>query len=389
MFRLSRLMKRAKKMGAGRAGSSAGHVPCAPVVIWNLTKTCNLSCLHCYSSSSAGKFGGELSHDEALRVVNDLEQAGVKLLILSGGEPLMRQDVASIASRAKDLGMSVSLSTNGTLINNSAIGPIIDAGFDYVGVSLDGSRETHDRFRGVTGAYDKAVKGVSLLKKESVKTGVRFTMTKFNVNDLPDIFALAEKFEIDKLYLSHLVYSGRGDQNRSNDISHAQTRRLMEYVFEKAESYVEKGFPAEIVTGNNDADGAFLILWLLDRYPETAGKVLVGLEKTGGNSAGVGIANIDSRGDVHPDPLIQYINLGNVKRTPFGAIWNDSGNEILKALRSRPRKINGRCGGCRWIKVCGGNNRERAWRMTGDFWASDPACYLTDEEIRVETACAI
>ena len=396
MFRLSNLIKYAyAKNSTGNQSHiiKPDNTQCAhgtgPVVIWNLTKACNLSCMHCYASSFAGKFEGEIAGDDALRVVGNLHDAGVKFLILSGGEPLLRQDLSSIAEYAKQLGMHVSLSTNGTLINNSMIDNIVSAGFDYVGVSLDGARDTHDKFRGMKGAYDKSVKGVSILKNEGIKTGVRFTLTQFNIDDLKHIISLVEENEVEKLYLSHLVYSGRGNNNKSEDISHIRTRQMMEYVFGKAESYIDTNTPIEIVTGNNEADGAFLTMWLMEKNPSAAIKLLDRLERSGGNSAGIGIANIDSQGDVHPDPLIQYVNLGNVKERPFADIWNSTDNDILNDLRQRPRKIKGRCGSCRWMKACGGANRERAWRMTGDFWASDPACYLTDVETRVETACAV
>ncbi len=390
MFRLTSLLKYAYANDRTAKGRHPkGPTADSPVVIWNLTKACNLSCMHCYSSSFAGQFDGELAGEEALGVVKNLSDAGVNYLILSGGEPLLRHDLPTIASYAKQLGMYVSLSTNGTLINSSMAGHIVDAGFDYVGVSLDGARETHDKFRGMSGSYDKSVRGIEILKKEGIKTGIRFTLTQFNIDDLKHIFSLVERTEVEKLYLSHLVYSGRGNKNKSKDISHARTRLMMDYVFEKADSYVKGNVPIEIVTGNNEADGAYLTLWLMNRNPAAAFKLLGRLERSGGNSAGIGVANIDSQGDVHPDPLIQYVNLGNVRNIPFDEIWNSDDNDMLNDLRRRPRQIKGRCGSCRWIKACGGSNRERAWRMTGDFWASDPACYLTDEEIAVETACAV
>ncbi len=386
MFRLSRLLRQVDKRTAGRTSNTPMKQLAAPVVIWNLTKACNLSCLHCYSSSYAGKFEGELSHDDAIRVVDDLKAANVKHLILSGGEPLLRPDLPDIARHAAQSGMSVTLSTNGVLINESSAKTIVEAGFDYIGISIDGSRKIHDLFRGATGAFDKSVRAIKLLRDSGVKTGIRFTVTDFNFDTVPDVISLAEELKVDKLYLSHLVYSGRGDENRGKDVTHEQTRRLMENVFTKAQEYVTNSADMEIVTGNNDTDRAFLLLWLQEKDPAKADWLHERMKITGGNSAGIGVANIDSQGVVHPDPLIQYVDLGNVKDAPFGDIWNSTKNEFLNELRKRPRTIKGRCGECRFLNVCGGNNRERALRIAGDFWASDPACYLTDKEIGIEIA---
>jgi len=387
MFRLSGLLRNASRNGAGIAAKR--ELSASPIVIWNLTKACNLACVHCYASANSGKLPQELSTEQALLVLDGLKAAGVSIVVLSGGEPMLRRDLELLARRASDLGISVTLSTNGTMLNETGADQVQASGFDYIGVSLDGARETHDRFRGLPGAYDKSIEGLLRLKERGLKVGVRFTLTKINIGDLHHIFDLVERYEIEKLYLSHLVYSGRGDINKSEDISPANMRSVMRSVFEKAEEYRQSGSPTQIVTGNNDADGVFLLLWMLERNAGGVRKLLSSLERAGGNSAGIGVANIDAQGCVHPDPLIQSVTLGNVKEKAFGEIWNNSNDPVLQALRARPRKINGRCGGCVWIKVCGGNNRARAHRMTGDFWGSDPACYLTEDEISVEMACAV
>ncbi|MGK7345647.1 MAG: radical SAM protein [Candidatus Nitrospinota bacterium M3_3B_026] len=389
MFRLSHYYNIAEGR-AGRGGKSHG-ARCGgkPIVIWNLTRTCNLSCVHCYASSKARGYSRELSTEQAVSVMDGLYAAGVRTVILSGGEPMIRGDILNLAASAKEKGFMTSISTNGTLIGEKEADRIAAAGLDYVGVSLDGIGETHDRVRGVEGSFEQAVAGLFRLAERGVKCGVRFTLTRMNMNDLPAIFEFAEKNGIGKIYLSHLVYSGRGGVNRGEDVTPAETREAMDYVFSKAREYTRRGRGPQIVTGNNDADAAYLLLRLMEGSPEGAERLLPVMERFGGANAGVGVANIDPTGEVHPDPLMSSVNLGNVTEKSFGEIWHDSENPVLKRLRARPRVFNGRCGRCAWLKVCGGSCRVRALRMTGDMWGHDPACYLTDEETQVELAQAV
>lgn len=390
MFRLSHYLKIAHgKTGRAGAVSASGRGVRAPVVIWNLTRTCNLECIHCYSSSSTRGFKRELTTSQAFEAIDGMKEAGVRSIILSGGEPMLRHDLELLARRVKGLGIMLSLSTNGTLIDEDAANLIEDIGFDYVGVSLDGIGEVHDRVRGASGAFDRAVTGLMRLKNRGVKAGTRFTLTKMNYSDLPAIFDFVERNEIEKLYFSHLVYSGRGSANHAEDLYTEDARSAMDFIFDKAEQYLENGVKTQIVTGNNDADAVYLLMRLKQKFPEGAARLQPALIRFGGNSAGMGVANIDPVGEVHPDPLMSSVNLGNVTRQTFGEIWWQNDNPTLARLRMRPRTLNGRCGECAWLKICGGNTRVRAQRLTGDLWGSDPACYLTDEEIQVKMAHAI
>jgi len=345
--------------------------------------------VHCYASSKARDYRNELSSGQALHTIDDLHDAEVRTLIFSGGEPMLRYDLMALAEYAKKRGFITSLSTNGTLIGDSEADRIKRAGFSYVGVSLDGVGETHDRVRGQRGSFDRALSGLLRLKARGARVGMRFTLTKMNIADLPEIFRLAEDYHIDKIYLSHLVYSGRGSANKAEDITPEETRKAMDFVFGKAREYTEAGSGPQIVTGNNDSDAVYLLMRLMEENPEGAARLRPALERFGGASAGVGVANIDPGGMVHPDPLMSSVNLGKVTERPFGEIWGNTDHPVLNKLRQRPRKFNGRCGECAWLKVCGGNCRVRAQRMTGDLWGADPACYLTDEEIQIEMAHAI
>ncbi len=388
MFRLSQFMR---MLAAPPTASEPGAAPKrpavqpspGPVVIWNLVRRCNLSCLHCYSFSADHDFPGELTTDEVFRVLDDLKAAGVSVLILSGGEPLMRPDLADIARRAKELGFYVGLSSNGTLIDESRIGAIAATGYDYVGVSLDGLAPTHDRFRRRTGAFGEALRGIRLCRDAGLRVGLRLTLTEQTAADLPALLTLMDEERIDKFYLSHLNYAGRGDTHRRMDAMKETTRVAMNQLFDTALEDAQAGRKREIVTGNNDADGAFLLMWARDRFPERAEALEQRLARWGGNASGVGIANIDTQGDVHPDTMWGHHTLGNIRARSFGHIWNDRSDPIMDGLKQRPRPVGGRCATCRFLAICNGNTRVRAEKLTGDPWAEDPGCYLTAQEIGV------
>ena len=378
MFRLSRFMRELVEPTPLRR-----RAPPGPVVIWNLVRRCNLNCKHCYSLSADVDFPGELSTEEVFTVMDDLKAFGVPVLILSGGEPLLRPDIFDISRRAKGLGFYVGLSSNGTLIDQAMSERIAAVGYDYVGISLDGIGDVHDRFRRHAGAYEAALGGLRLCRAHGIKVGLRFTMTERNVESLPGMLDLLEQEEIDKFYLSHLVYAGRGNRYRGDDAAHRATRRSMDLVFERCWDMVRRGLDKEFVTGNNDADGVYFLHWVRERFPEKEDHIRAKLAAWGGNASGVNVANIDNLGTVHPDTMWWHYDLGNVRKRPFSQIWPDTSDPIMAGLKERPRRIKGRCGACRSFDICGGNTRVRALQLTGDPWAEDPACYLDDAEIGV------
>ena len=356
--------------------------PPGPVVIWNLVRRCNLTCMHCYSISADIDFPGELSTAEVFDVMADLRQFGVPALILSGGEPLLRKDLFAIAERSKALGFYTALSTNGTLIDAPLAARIAATGFEYVGISLDGLRATHDVFRRKQGAFEKSLAALRLCRELGVKVGVRFTLAQTNAADLPGLLDLVEKEGIDTFYLSHLNYAGRGNTNRKHDAQFRTAREAMDLVFERAWSHARQGSAKEFVTGNNDADGVYLLHWARRNVPQLdEAHLRAKLAQWGGNASGVNVANIDNLGNVHPDTMWWDCTLGNVKSRPFSAIWVDTRHPIMAGLKQWPRQVGGRCGSCAYFDVCGGNTRVRALKVSGDPWAEDPACYLADEEI--------
>ena len=377
MFRLSQYLRELDE----RPPTGPIRQPPGPVVIWNLVRRCNLSCKHCYSISGDVDFPNELSTAEVFGVMDDLKAFGVPVLILSGGEPLMRHDIFEISERAKAMRFYVGLSSNGTLVDAEMADRISDIGYDYVGVSLDGIGDTHDRFRRKAGAYQQSLQGLRLLRDRGIKVGVRFTMTEDNADELPRMLDLVEQERFPKFYLSHLVYAGRGNKNRGDDAAWQTTRDAMNMVIDRAWRWAQAGSEMEIVTGNNDADAVYLLRWAERAMPHAAEGLRAKLVRWGGNSSGVNVANIDNLGNVHPDTMWWHYGIGNVKARPFSAIWSDLSDPIMAGLKRKPRVVGGRCGACAYFDICNGNTRVRALRITGDPWAEDPGCYLSDEEI--------
>ncbi len=382
MFRLSEYMSQLVRPTPVR--QRRGRGPLRPVVIWNLTRTCNLRCRHCYTVSADTHFPGELSHEQAMGVVADLAGFAIPALILSGGEPLDRFDFFEIAAVARKAVRYLALSTNGTKIEGETADRIAGTGFDYVGISIDGIGATNDWFRGVEGAFDAALRGVRACKARGIRVGLRFTITKDNGAQLPELLKLCRDEGVDKFYLSHLVYAGRGDKHRQDDTAHAHTRAALDLLIEEAWKTARGHGGPEIVTGNNDADAVWFLRWAEARFaPELVENLRAHLAAWGGNASGVGVANIDTQGRVHPDTYWADYTIGNVKERPFSALW-EGDDPMLATLRRRPRPLKGRCGACAYRDVCGGNTRIRALQLTGDPWAEDPACYLSAAEIGVE-----
>lgn len=384
MFRMTQFMQTL----AEDVELTAARKPPGPVVIWNLVRRCNLTCKHCYSISADKDFPGELNTQQVFKVMDDLKNFKVPVLILSGGEPLLRPDIFEISAHAKNMGFYVGLSTNGTLITEKNINKIAEVGYDYVGISIDGMEKTHDLFRRRQGAFKESMLGIDLCKQHGIKVGMRFTLTQDTVAELPDILDLMEQKKIDKFYLSHLNYAGRGNKNRKDDVIHKMTRSAMNLLFDRCWEHIQSGKNIEFVTGNNDADGVFLMQWaeknIADIFYKKQHELKQRLENWGGNASGVNISNIDNLGEVHPDTFWWNYNLGNVKKRNFSEIWQDTSDPLMAGLKQNKRPLKGRCEKCKHKLICGGNTRVRAYQLTGDPWQEDPACYLTDEEIGVD-----
>lgn len=356
-----------------------------PIVVWNSTRRCNLNCIHCYADSENKTYPNELSTAEAQAMIRDLAEFGVPVILFSGGEPLLRADIYDNAACAHELGIRTVISTNGTLITEKAAQRIKDAGFGYVGISLDGIGERNDFFRGTEGAFQAALRGFDNCVAVGQRVGLRLTLTRHNYQDLNAIFDFIEEHRINRACFYHLVYTGRGCDLRSADLSHEESRRAVDLIVDRTADFHRRGLDVDILTVDNHCDGPYLYLRMLREGSPRASEVLQLLERNGGNSSGIGIADIDNEGNVHADQFWLHYSFGNVRDRKFGDIWTDTSDPLMAGLKNRKPLLKGRCGACKWLDICNGNFRVRAEAVYGDVWAPDPACYLTDEEIGLKT----
>lgn len=350
-----------------------------PIVVWNCTRQCNLHCLHCYSNAVSHSSSGAMNTQEGKAFIRDLADFGVPVLLFSGGEPLLRDDIFELADFAREQGIAPVLSTNGTLITEKVAQKIHSVGFREVGISLDGIGEDNDRFRGKKGAYQAALSGIRKCISLGQRVSLRLTITRFNYRQIPAIFKLVEQENVDRVCFYHLVYAGRADSLREDDLSHTETRAVVDTICEHTLDLHRRRLSKEVLTVANHADGVYLYLKL--KGSERADKVLALLKMNGGNNSGIKIGAVDDLGNVHPDQFWWHYSLGNVRRRKFGDIWTDTSEPLMRRLKNRKRLLKGRCAQCHHLDLCNGNLRVRAEAVFGDVWAEDPACYLTNQEI--------
>ncbi len=359
-------------------GTTRGH---GPIVVWNCTKACNLRCRHCYSSCTGPAGDHEMTTKEAMQFMDQLVAYRVPVLLFSGGEPFMRQDLKTLLEYGRTIGLRMVISTNGTLIDEKMAAKLKELEVSYVGISLDGLESVNDRFRGVPGSYQKALSGIHNCHEVRQKIGLRLTLSKETVGELPKIFDLIEKEKVERVCFYHLVYSGRGSEIQNEDLTKEEKRKAIDYIIEKTYDFHKRGVKTEILTVDNHCDGIYLYRYLKEKDPIRAQEVLRLLSINGGNRSGVAISAVDWDGFVYIDQFTKEIPLGNVRDKNFGEIWDGSENEFLDKLRDRKNYLKGRCKDCHWLTQCNGNFRARAL-STFDIWNEDPGCYFTDEEIK-------
>lgn len=352
-----------------------------PIVVWNTTKSCNLSCVHCYFDAKAKKDNGELTTEEAKAMIDDMASFGSPVLLFSGGEPFMRTDLFELGRYALSKGLRTVISTNGTLITEDTAKKIKDVGFSYVGISLDGMEKVNDEFRKMTGAFRKTLEGIRNCHSSGVRAGLRFTINKYNFQDISGIFDLVKEEGIKRVCFYHLVYSGRGSQMIKEDLTKQQSRDVMDLIFDRTIELSRVSEDAEILTVDNHTDGVYLYLRLKKEDKKKAQTALDLLKINGGNKSGIGIADVDNLGFVHPDQFWRHYSFGNVKTRKFSEIWSDEGDALMRNLRNRLPLLKGKCGRCHFQDICGGNFRVRAEAFYGDVWQEDPACYLSEVEV--------
>ncbi len=375
-----------------RYGRKSGELPShllqfsedkKPVVVWNSTRRCNLRCVHCYAHATDTDGQDDISTTQAKTMIDDLAAYGAPVMLFSGGEPLVRKDLVELASHATSKGMRAVISTNGTLITKEKARELKNVGLSYVGISLDGGEAVHDAFRKVPGSYRKALEGLQNCQAEGLKVGLRFTINKRNVPEVPLLFDLLHDYEVPRICFYHLVYSGRGSELMKEDLSHQETRNVLDLIMDRTRALHDAGTPKEVLTVDNHADGPYVWMRLLREDPERAAEVFKLLQFNEGNSSGRGIACISWDGQVHADQFWRNHTFGNVLERPFSEIWDDSNIDMLHKLKNKKEYVKGRCADCRFLAICGGNFRARAEAAYGDVWAEDPACYLSDDEIRI------
>lgn len=352
-----------------------------PVVVWNMTRRCNLKCVHCYAHAvEDGQ--DQISTEQAKIIIDDLANYGAPVMLFSGGEPLVRKDLVELAKHATTKGMRAVISTNGTLITKEKAHELKSVNLSYVGISVDGGEEVHDKFRAVPNSFKKTIQGIENCLAEGLKVGLRFTINKRNVSELPKLFELIRELEVPRICFYHLVYSGRGSELIEEDLSHAETRATVDLIMEKTRDLFETGHPKEVLTVDNHADGPYVWMRLQKEDPKRAANVFELLQFNEGNSSGRGFACISWDGKVHADQFWRHHTFGNVLERPFSEIWEDPTIELLYKMKNKKEHVKGRCSTCRFLNICGGNFRARAEAYYGDIWAPDPACYLTDAEIQ-------
>ena len=377
-----------------RYGRKAGKLPShllqfssdkKPIVVWNCTRRCNLACVHCYAQSANKHYDGQLTTDEGLALIEDVAEFGAPVILFSGGEPLMREDLPTLIERVGSLGVRSVISTNGTLIDQAKAEEFAQAGLSYVGISLDGMAETNDKFRGHAGAFEEALAGIRCCRKAGVKVGLRFTINKRNVEDVSSIMDLLVDEDIPRACFYHLVYAGRGSRLMEEDLDHQQTRDVVDMIIDRTAQMHAQGMPKEVLTVDNHTDGPYLYMRLLrENKLERAEEVMKLLQMNGGNSSGIGISCVSWDGSVYADQFWRHHCFGTVRERKFSEIWTDTSEPLMGKLKDRKGHLKGRCATCRFLDICNGNFRVRAEAATGDLWEPDPACYLTDEEIGAE-----
>ncbi len=351
-----------------------------PVVVWAVTRACNLRCVHCYAGAAGEPAPHELTTAEGITLLDDLARYGVPAVLFSGGEPLLRPDLFELLQHAQTLGLPATLSTNGTLITPQIADRLTECGLRYVGISLDGGRETHNKLRGAADAFDRALAGIKHCRRAGLKVGVRFTLHALNAGELDRIFHLCLARGVDRLCVYHLAYAGRGGNMQKLDLTAPQTRAAMNRLFHLTRLAHEEGGTMEVLTVGNHADAGYALTQLEEHDPCTAAEAHRLLMQNGGNRSGSNICSIDPVGGVHYDQFSWHYSVGNIRHATFREVWGEPTDARLRLLRDRAAALPPRCHACRFLDVCNGNLRTRAEAATGDWLGFDPSCYLTADD---------
>jgi radical SAM protein with 4Fe4S-binding SPASM domain len=382
------------KLYCGKAGQSdslryPGQRDTKPILVFNCTARCNLKCLHCYSSSDSSRKEPELTTPQARLLIDQAADFGCPVLLFSGGEPLLRKDLFDLIAYAGQKGLRTVLSTNGTLITPQAAEKLAALNLSYAGISLDGPADLHDRFRGVEGSFAATMKGIANCRKAQIRTGLRFTMTCGNMDQIPEVFRIALDTGIGRICFYHLIPTGRAEHLSDQMPTELQTRKALDTIIKQTDRLVLQNQVEEVLTVGNHADGPYLLMRMRAEKPDRAVEAEELLRRSAGNRIGQNIAAVDWAGRVYPDQFWRNYTLGNILQKPFGQIWQDQSDPVLNILRHKKEYKDPKCGRCRWFDLCGGNFRSLTGSADLDQWQNQPPCYLSEEEIRIsnKTVC--
>jgi heme b synthase len=347
-------------------------------IAWEITRKCNLKCIHCRSSSEIGvKEHPDFSTKEAFRIIDNITSYAKPVVVLSGGEPLFRKDVFDIARYGSEKGLRMCLATNGTLVNNEICEKIKDSGIKIVSLSLDGSEEAvHDNFRNQKGAFAGTINAAGLFKKHGIEFIINSSFTKRNQEEIPKIYKLAKELGATAWYMFMIVPTGRGEEIMSELISKEDYEEILEWHYQMEKNEKEMLVRPtcaphyyRIVLQKSKEEGS--------RFERRTLKFSTGGAK--GCIAGQLIALVDVDGNVLPCSYFPKA-AGNIKEQSFKDIWENS--ELFKDLRDF-KKYKGKCGSCEYVSVCGGC-RARAYSVYGDYLEEEPFCSYIPVKMRMK-----
>jgi heme b synthase len=335
------------------------------LVAWETTRNCNLSCLHCRASATSGPYTGELDTQAAFKLLDQIAEVGRPIVILTGGEPLLRKDIFDIATHGTAKGLRMVMAPNGTLLTEKIARQMAESGIQRISISLDGADpESHDHFRGVPGAFKGALAGIEYVKNAGIEFQINTTITKTNLDQIPLILKLAESLGAVAHHIFLLVPTGRGKYIVDQEIDAQEYEKTLNWFYDqRTQTRLQlKATCAphyyRILRQRANADGQPVSF-------KTHGLDAV----TRGCLAGTGFCFISHTGIVQPCGFLD-ISCGDITKEPFSHIWRHS--DVFKTLRDI-RQLKGKCGRCEYRRVCGGC-RARAYEATGDFMEPEPLC---------------
>lgn len=373
------------KLYCGLAGVSDGlrypdQRTIKPIVVFNCTPKCNLRCIHCYSNSDAACSAPELSTEHAKRFIDRIADFGCPVLLFSGGEPLLREDLFELMAYAGERGLRTVLSTNGTRITGSVAGRLAELGLSYAGISLDGPQAIHDRFRKVDGAFAATLDGIANCRQAGIRTGLRFTMTRDNIDHVKTVFDIAAASDVRRICFYHLIRTGRAEHLADNMPTPQQVRQALDTIMSCTAERVRQGVVEEVLTVGNHADGPYLLLKMDQEQHPHRHVAQELLSRASGNRIGQNIAAVNWDGQVFCDQFWRTYSLGNILEQSFADIWQNEADPVLHMLRNKRQYKDPQCARCRWFDLCLGNFRSLSGQPDIADWKNEPPCYLTDEE---------